>query len=117
MATPRTPQEAQAAQGLAALRQARIDRAQARARAQALQPCSLETVAGMAQAIRQAQGLPPRVRPLLPGEALPPEPLAQAGPAPELPPVPTPWHRLTPGQAEAAWHAMLTRTVARQAQA
>jgi hypothetical protein len=42
-----------------------------------------ETVAGMAQAIRQAQGLPPR--PTLPGEALPPEPLAQAGPAPVLP--------------------------------
>lgn len=83
--TPRTPAEAQAAQGLAALRQARIDRAQALARHQALRPCSPHTLAGMAQAIRQAQGLPPRVRPLLPGEALPPEPPAWGGPAPVLP--------------------------------
>jgi hypothetical protein len=78
--TPRTPQEVQAAQGLAALQEARTLR---------------------------------RARPLLPGEALPPEPPSWAGPAPELPAV-TPWHRLTPGEAEAAWHAMLTRAVARQ---
>lgn len=50
--TPRTPREAQAAQGLAALQEARTLR---------------------------------RARAVLPGEALPPEPPAWGGPAPELP--------------------------------
>ena len=50
--------------------------------------------------------------PVLPGEVRPPAAPAHNGPLPELSPV-TPWHRLTRGQAEAAWHAMLNRAVAR----
>jgi hypothetical protein len=64
-----------AAQGLAAIRQARIDRAQALARHQALQPCGPQTLAGMAQAIRQAQGLPPAPAPAR--QTVAPGPLAR----------------------------------------
>jgi hypothetical protein len=82
--TPRTPAEAFATAGQAAIKAARGARA---ARAQAV-----------AQAV--AQALPPegarfsavsepgpwaQARPVLPGEALPPAPPAQAGPAPQLP--------------------------------
>lgn len=65
-----------------------------------------EPVAVMATPAPMAPG------PVLPGEVRPPAAPKQDGPLPELPAV-TPWHRLTRGQAEAAWHAMLNRAVAR----
>lgn len=120
-ATPRTPQEAQAAQGLQALSQARAERVARLSPAPgALLGCEA-LQAARAAALAQGEPWPrfraqaePTPRPTLPGEPLPPAPPTQAGPGPELPRVPTPWRRLTPGQVEAAWHATLTRAVARQ---
>lgn len=81
--TPRTPADAQAAQGLAAIRQARIDRAQALARHQALRPRGPQTLAGMAQAIRQAQALPPAPAPAR--QTVAPGPLARKAAPARLP--------------------------------